>query len=401
MSIEEEVKKELEQMEEDQNYGDGTNFVQPQPGDNVYLFLPPWRGDDEPFWKRIDKHRNLPDGSGNRDGWVRCREPYGEDCSLCESVQELFDTDSDDDTEMAKKMKSSKRYGINVIALMIGDEKQEPEFGVVDFGPSIMKPLLKLWKGRWDNVVASWEGMMARPIKIEREGTGKYDTKYYDPQPWGDEVVDLTKFDLDFDQMYDLDGVFPDPNYSSPKQAFQLAKGEENFFDEDSQPIRTLEDRKEQESGGDTKEEDESGGEEEPADPEDILPGGDDDDDEDKSDDGGDDSGESAEDILPTDDGDEDDSDDVQEEADDDGDDGADSGSGDEDEDDDSSGSGEDLREDLTGAVDEETDDDLGSEEVDEDDLAGDGPDEADKSGIDDDDEDIEETVKDLIGEED
>ena len=149
---------------------EGGDFMKLAVGRNVVRILPPLRGKDSPF--RVTYQHYIETAEGK---WVfTCpRLEAKQRCPVCEHAQKMKKSVNPADRDAAYDMLPKRR----VFCLVIN--RAEPEKGpvVLAFGKTIHEPLVKL---RQDEDAG---GDFTHPthgmdVIIDREGTGKTDTKY-------------------------------------------------------------------------------------------------------------------------------------------------------------------------------------------------------------------------------
>lgn len=146
------------------------DFMKLAVGRNVVRILPPLRGRDSPFLVAYQHYVDTPEGK-----WVfNCPRMLAKQrCPLCEHAQRMKKSVNPADRDAAYDLLPKRR----VFCLVIN--RAEPEKGpvVLAFGKTIHEALVKL---RQDEDAG---GDFSHPVQgmdviIDREGTGKNDTKY-------------------------------------------------------------------------------------------------------------------------------------------------------------------------------------------------------------------------------
>jgi hypothetical protein len=149
---------------------EGGDFMKLAVGRNVVRILPPLRGKDSPFLVAYQHYVDTPEGK-----WVfNCPRMLAKQrCPLCEHAQRMKKSVNPADRDAAYDLLPKRR----VFCLVIN--RAEPEKGPVAlaFGKTIHEALVKL---RQDEDAG---GDFTHPVQgmdviIDREGTGKNDTKY-------------------------------------------------------------------------------------------------------------------------------------------------------------------------------------------------------------------------------
>jgi hypothetical protein len=161
-----------EQEDEDLSKSGSSNFMKLNVGDNVVRILPPPVGRKSPFFTAFQHFLDLP----GYDGPIvfNCpRMMARQFCPACAKSDKLRSSPSKQDQDAARDFWSSRRIYVNVIDR--ADEDAGPK--ILAIGKTIHEALVAIRKSDPD------EGDFTHPetgfdINIQRQGTGKNDTKY-------------------------------------------------------------------------------------------------------------------------------------------------------------------------------------------------------------------------------
>lgn len=129
-------KAKIDKDEED--FKKGKNFDKLKEGKNKRRILPPWVQNGD--WHKIAGHHyNILEQGG-----VLCPKiTWDKPCPLCDLNKELFQSDSKEDKEYAKKIRAKERFYANVLNLDLNDSKVY----VLEFGTKMEKEIIKIMIG--------------------------------------------------------------------------------------------------------------------------------------------------------------------------------------------------------------------------------------------------------------
>jgi hypothetical protein len=153
--------------------GGGAGFWNPPEGKSVIRILPPVK-DMEWFFQEVGTHQM----SADRKKFVYCPRftSDGElDCPVCEIVHELYQAGGSANEKLAKQMKLSRKYWMNVIVR--GKTKDDD-----DRGPFIFTPGVRIFETLMTHITDPdygeiYDQDLGMDLTIERTGSG-VDTRY-------------------------------------------------------------------------------------------------------------------------------------------------------------------------------------------------------------------------------
>jgi len=187
--------EEQEQLDKEGSAG----FMKLTVGKNVVRILPPAAGKKTPFQVVYQHYVDLPDGG--RYSFACPRMMAKEHCPVCNEAAGLARSKNSEDSKRARDLMPKRR--VFAVVLNRKDESAGPQ--ILGFGKQIHEALIQL---RRDEDMG---GNYTHPIKgidviIDRQGTGKFDTKYTvnlarKPRPIVDDAALLDELRL---QMPDL-----------------------------------------------------------------------------------------------------------------------------------------------------------------------------------------------------
>jgi len=165
----ERLKRQLEQG--------GIQWWRPTVGKNMIRILPNWKDDNDVFYKRVLVHWNC----GEKGRKLVCRKTLGEDeyCPVCAFVDELLASTRPEDVRYGEAMGQTERFAMNILDSKDWDSESESfEKGpqVFECGRGLFQNILWMFTDGEYGDLDDWE--MGRYLLIERQGTGKTDTKY-------------------------------------------------------------------------------------------------------------------------------------------------------------------------------------------------------------------------------
>lgn len=252
----------------------GGSFFKAREGKNIVRILPPWN-DEGVFYYEASLHYGLK--NEGRDRAYPCLTMYENDCPVCDFISGL----SSKDKELKDKLAPRKKFYVNII------DRQSGNLVIWGFSTKILRTLLGyIQDPDWGDFTDPEEG---HDIVIEREGTGRLDTKYevrIKPKPtevnfedWEDEMHDLSEEIIDEISEEDLQEIVEDNYGETTKKKKGKKKDEEDEEDEDDEEDEEDEDEDDEE---DKDEDDDDEEEEDDDDEEDEEEDDDDDEDEGK-----------------------------------------------------------------------------------------------------------------------
>lgn len=194
-----------------------TTWLKINPGTNIYRFLPPLVGFDEP-WVTFHQHFLKLDGQ-EKPLVVNCPRRMNNDrCPICEYGDKLKATGRPSDEQKAKQFWASARNAAFVI------DRDDPEKGIqiLGFGVTIKDRLRYFREKRNKDITHLVDGY---DVIVERTGTG-FDTKYQvdlgDPGPT---IEDLSKLDEMAEGLMDLNDLAVVLPYEVIRERFMSAMG--------------------------------------------------------------------------------------------------------------------------------------------------------------------------------
>lgn len=150
----------------------GTGFLKLEIGQTVLRFLPPTGSERTPFAVAHQHFLEVPGGNTTRVNCARLMQ--NQPCPVCQLADRLKSTGNREDYALGDSMYAGKRVFANVI------DRASPDLGpqVLAFGKKIFDELDKILRD--GNVGGNFTDPTEAgfDIVIEREGTGKQDTKY-------------------------------------------------------------------------------------------------------------------------------------------------------------------------------------------------------------------------------
>ena len=203
----------------------GVAFWKPKVGSNVIRILPNWDDPSREFFKSAFIHWNV----GENDKKIICPSPDGKTgCPVCEYVQQLLNSDLEEDLKEAKKLIRRERFACNVLDPATG------KVSVFEMGPQLFKDIMFMFTdGDYGEMESLEEG---RNLKIERTGTGPLDTKYS-----AFPAAKATKVDKKFmEEVTDLDVIYKPHSLSDIEKTLmgdaeeytRTGAGEEEYVEE-------------------------------------------------------------------------------------------------------------------------------------------------------------------------
>lgn len=159
--------EEQEQLDKEGSAG----FMKLTVGKNVVRIFPPAPGKTTPFQVVYQHYVDLPDGG--RYSFACPRMMAKEKCPVCNEAAQLARSKNQEDSKRARDLMPKRR--VFAVVLNRKDESAGPQ--ILGFGKQIHEALIQL---RRDEDMG---GNYVHPIKgidviIDRQGTGKFDTKY-------------------------------------------------------------------------------------------------------------------------------------------------------------------------------------------------------------------------------
>lgn len=159
--------EEQEQLDKESSAG----FMKLTVGKNVVRIFPPAAGKKSPFQVVYQHYIDLPDGG--RYSFACPRMMAKEKCPVCNEASLLSRSKNTEDSKRARDLMPKRR--VFAVVLNRKDESAGPQ--ILGFGKQIHEALIAL---RRDEDMG---GNYTHPIKgidviIDRQGTGKFDTKY-------------------------------------------------------------------------------------------------------------------------------------------------------------------------------------------------------------------------------
>lgn len=163
-----------QKMETAVQRGSSINFMKLKDGQNIIRILPEV-DDMEFFFTQVGVHY-FPTGN-KKSNSVYCRNfiTDGEqDCPVCELISELYDEGDDGSIELAKQLRTNKRFWMNVI------DRSDGKVKVLAAGPQIFSQLHSLISNPDYGDAIFDETESGVDIIIERKSTGsqKWDIAY-------------------------------------------------------------------------------------------------------------------------------------------------------------------------------------------------------------------------------
>jgi len=162
-------------------------------GKNMVRLLPHWSGKVMKFYKRVLVHWNV----GDNEKKVNCRKMLGEKepCPVCEFIDTLLRSQNSDDVRYGEAMLQDTRFAMNIL-----DGKDlERGVQVMEIGRGLQQSILWMFSEGDYGDIDDWEE--GRYIMIDRQGTGKRDTRYQcmpaakvapiDKETYSEELLDL------------------------------------------------------------------------------------------------------------------------------------------------------------------------------------------------------------------
>lgn len=122
-----EIAKEAEDRES------GAHFDKLKEGPNKRRILPPWKADGD-WRKKAAYHYNIVD----KRVLVCPKKTFGQNCPICEYVASLYESNTPENREEAKKYKAKDRFFANVLNLDMNDGKVY----VMAFGPQLEESII-------------------------------------------------------------------------------------------------------------------------------------------------------------------------------------------------------------------------------------------------------------------
>ena len=207
--------------EESQSYSN-TEYDKLEQGKNVRRVLWP-KGDNDSFYSEGFVHYSL-----GREGKtvVTCPKTFGnkERCPICEYVEQLQQSKSKNDKELANNIKAKRKIYINVINRDGDDETPK----VLPIGVTILKGILEtICDADYGDITDPEDG---RDITITRKGTGLKTEYSVLPKPKSSEVSEEQTPDEIEEEMTDLESLFVKKSY---EELEDILNGEENDEDDE------------------------------------------------------------------------------------------------------------------------------------------------------------------------
>ena len=211
------IKKKQEQLNKG---GQDFRFWSPEAGRNVIRILPPKDGSDI-FWSEGKVHFQV---GGTM---VSCLSNWGEECPVCERVEELKKSKSKSDKKLSDSMWPKTRAYMNII----NRESEEEEVEVMGCGPGILKDVINMvCDPDYGDITDFNEG---RDVIITKTGKG-LKTEY---KVMGKPKVSVASSNLSEEEvqgaMVDLDELFVKKEYDELVGMLEGGDSEEDEGEDD------------------------------------------------------------------------------------------------------------------------------------------------------------------------
>lgn len=178
----EKIQKKLEEL------GTGT-FFKAKEGKNIIRILPPWSKEGV-WYKEATLHYGLQNDSGKERAYP-CLQMFGKDCPICNKKDE-FAQGGEEDKKIAERLRPRTKYYANVMDRATG------KVMIWGFSAKTLSTLLSYTSDPdYGDISDPEEGF---DLVIERQGTGRTDTRYQirmKPKPTEVDMDEVRLFDLD------------------------------------------------------------------------------------------------------------------------------------------------------------------------------------------------------------
>lgn len=206
-------------------------FYQIPEGSNAVRILP-WREEDREFYAETKIHRvTMPDGT-NRN--FHCRKVHGESCPMCDLYYGLWKTGSQEDEDLARKIKPRARYYMNIL------DRESGQVKILSVGVIVFKKIIAaILDEDFGDITDLENGHDFKIVKEMEPGSPwpKYDQSA--PRPKSSPAESPAKVAAIMDSLHEIHDLVKLEDYEDMKQAVNTLMGVSVVTDEPSAPARS------------------------------------------------------------------------------------------------------------------------------------------------------------------